>query len=842
MVNIFNIVLTTSIYATIVGLVIVFIKSLLKNKLNAKWHYFIWIILILKLLVPFGPESTFSLFNAMPEIKYSSTNYVDNNVEYSNQANTINSNVLSNEASANDGVTQAKTITLRENILPYAWAVGALLMLLWLATSYLTLFRKIQKFSTVPGERILQVYAGCKAKIGVGRNIPILIQEAVVMPSLIGIFKSKILLSPTVAKLSDKEIEYILMHELAHYKRKDIFANYILLILQIVHWFNPVIWYCFNQVRLDMELATDELVLSKLQGTEHGAYGRALITILEGFSAPKLAPRLLAMADDKKNIEKRLKMIKMTDAFKGKRKFVIIVGLLCIALLSSILLTNGIEKQDNGSTSGASYNAQELIKYKISYVGDNTKVINLVNKLTYCDSVKEVLLQTKTQPYSVIVEYVFKDLKDDKVKMLNSYEANATIMFAMIDNVDSITFKVEGSKEPIEFTYLRADIQKKYNIDLREYSKDTNMLEQLLTSLIFRVSVFPVNYALTMSSTPGMNISAFYYGVEIIEKVRFSSESGNLFNWDTMTGKISEGEQTVELPYGKGIYWSPISKSGENSEKNDSIITVSFLDGSGKVLGEKQVIITTNDFMNYTIKSTLIDNESKKPKSMEEAISSAIKSRATSYKTGEVATEGHVIFDIEDTDSTIKVYTLASIGNFGFENGIFTIISGSGIIPTLITLSKVESNKYEVLEYKEYERTESSGYTGLVKEMFQEISLNVQKYSTDFASRQVVQAEAYLKSIGNVSKISVSHIDKVLININVEASNKLLEISNYNGYPYWIGTIEKIEGGIRYIYETSQSKTSDGYDLIVFKKSDTTGNKIKEIKYKIVGSEPQLIE
>ena len=840
--NIFNIILTTSIYASIVGLVIVFLKSLLRNKLNAKWHYIIWIVLILKLLVPFGPESTFSLFNAVPEVNYRIISEFDNNTAYLNQDHITTNQVMPSGESLNNGINQVKPLSLRENILPYAWVAGALLMLLWLTISYLVLYRKIQKASTESDERILKVYEACKVKIGVGRNIPILMQDVVGMPSIFGVFRPQVLLSPTVTKLSDKELEYILMHELSHYKRKDIFVNYLLLSLQIVHWFNPIIWYCFNQIRLDMELATDELVLSKLQEIEHRDYGRALITMLEGFSTSKLAPRLLAMADDKKNIEKRLKMIKMADAFKGKRKFVIIVGLLCIALLSGILLTNGIKKQDNGSLAGTPYNAEELIEYKTPYVGDNSKVINLVNKLTYGDSIKEVLLQTKVPYYGVIVEYDFKDLKYDKEKLRNSFEGNATIMFALIDNVDRIIIKGEGMSEPVEFTYLREEVQKKYNIDLREYSKDANRLGQLLESLIFRVSVFPINYALTMSSTPGINLSAFYYGTENVEKVRFSTESGALFGWDITTGKISKGKQTVELPYGKGSYWSPISEKSENPRINDSIITVEFLDRSGKVLGEKQVIITTNDFLNYTIKSALSDIQSKLPQSIDEAVSRAIKSRATSYKTGEVATEGHIIFDIEDTDSTIKVYTISSIGNFGFENGIFTIISGSGVVPTLITLSKVESNKYEVLEYKEYEITESSGYTDLVKEMFQEVSLNVQKYSTDFASQQVAQAEAYLNSIGIIAKISTSPVDKVLLNINVDASNKLLELASYNGYPYWIGTIEQIEGGTRYRYETSQSKTSDGYDLVTFKKFDITGNVIKEIKYKIVGGEPQLIE
>jgi bla regulator protein BlaR1 len=192
---------------------------------------------------------------------------------------------------------------------------------------------------------------------------------------------------------------------------------------------------------------------------------------------------------------------------------------------------------------------------------------------------------------------------------------------------------------------------------------------------------------------------------------------------------------------------------------------------------------------------------------------------------------------------------MASVGNFGFENGIFTKISGSGTIPTVIILANDEINKYTLLEYQEPE--DGGGYTGSIKKMFpaslHEKVFNLNKYGPDLAKQQERQAAEYLKSIGRNEKVSEAYVDKTSLRINVEASNKLFsELGKYdhfiNSCPSWIGTIEQIEGGLRYIYETMQSKTSDGYDLVIFRKTDSDGNIVKEIKYKIVGSEPQLVE
>ncbi len=117
----------------------------------------------------------------------------------------------------------------------------------------------------------------------------------------------------------------------------------------------------------------------------------------------------------------------------------------------------------------------------------------------------------------------------------------------------------------------------------------------------------------------------------------------------------------------------------------------------------------------------------------------------------------------------------------------------------------------------------------------------------DLIRQQEEQAVAYLTGIGKSAKVSAGNVEKKLVNINVEASNKLFaEFTKYDSFlsncPYWIGTKEQIENGVRYIYETTQSKTSDGYDVIIFKKTREDGTVVQGYKYKIVGSEPQLID
>ncbi len=233
---------------------------------------------------------------------------------------------------------------------------------------------------------------------------------------------------------------------------------------------------------------------------------------------------------------------------------------------------------------------------------------------------------------------------------------------------------------------------------------------------------------------------------------------------------------------------------------------------------------------------------------MDDAIGMAIKSRSGSYALGETATEGHIILGAGEKDGTIRVYTIASYGAFGFENGIFTKVSGSGAIPTVITFSKDEDGDYALLEYKE--PMDGLGYIDSIKKMFpknlhKRILSNHDDYSV-LAKQQESQAEEYLKSIGRTAVVSEKYVEKELLDINVEASNRLFteftkDNSFLNDCPYWIGTREKVEDGVRYVYETSLDKTDEGYDLVIFQKKKE-GTVVKEHRYRIVGSKPELVK
>ena len=81
--------------------------------------------------------------------------------------------------------------------------------------------------------------------------------------------------------ISSTDIRYMLLHELQHYKHKDILIGYLINTVNVFYWFNPLIWYFLKRIRQERELACDSAVLQLLKETEYKSYGNTLINFAE---------------------------------------------------------------------------------------------------------------------------------------------------------------------------------------------------------------------------------------------------------------------------------------------------------------------------------------------------------------------------------------------------------------------------------------------------------------------------------------------------------------------------------------------------------------------------------
>ena len=305
-------------------------------------------ILIIKLVMPFGPESSFSLFNQIPIKINSQVNMnnssnineyiIDTDYEGHSSKNTSQEAIITQSASIINNESE-KSIFI--NVIPLVWISGAVLTSVSYTVIYLHFMENIRKKENIKYDYLESVLNGCKEKLHIKRKINIVVDDMINSPSLIGIWKIRIIIPNNLTNLSKEELQHIFLHELCHFKSKDTWVDNMLVFLQCIHWFNPIIWYLFKQMRNDMEMACDERVLSVLNEKDHNKYGLTMLTVLEKVNYNKKFALGLNMADDKKTIKKRVELIKNSKHFLKKKKILTITGLICLLVMGGALLTNG---------------------------------------------------------------------------------------------------------------------------------------------------------------------------------------------------------------------------------------------------------------------------------------------------------------------------------------------------------------------------------------------------------------------------------------------------------------------------------------------------------------------
>ncbi|MEI2727243.1 MAG: M56 family metallopeptidase [Verrucomicrobiota bacterium] len=108
---------------------------------------------------------------------------------------------------------------------------------------------------------------------------------------------------------STQELRFVFLHELAHLRRWDLPLNWLVAVLQILHWFNPLVWFGFARWRLDRELACDALAIEAAGADQHREYGRTILHLLENLTPRTAMPGLVGILENKHQLRRRIGMI-----------------------------------------------------------------------------------------------------------------------------------------------------------------------------------------------------------------------------------------------------------------------------------------------------------------------------------------------------------------------------------------------------------------------------------------------------------------------------------------------------------------------------------------------------
>lgn len=356
----FDWLIETSIMASILVGLILCIRVLFRNKLTPRWQYMLWIILIIRLVLPWSPESSYSIYSVltyknddafissrnpvtiflskehMQELKGIDDTKVptkeDTYTSSSTQNDQANKTQTHNNEKQDDETVPFYTICI------YIWLTGVILLSFATFIMNRRLLLYIKKQSVITDEKIVQIFEKCKQSMSVQRDVPLLVSGKVSSPTVFGFIRPKLLLSTVHMKILDEQqLRYIFHHELAHIKRRDVGVNWLMHGLLILNWFNPILWYAYSCMREDQELACDALALTCINSKEQIAYGHTIISLLEHYSGYYQVPSVANFSKNKRMLKRRILMIKK---FQKKSYRWSALGAVAVIAVSSVSLLN----------------------------------------------------------------------------------------------------------------------------------------------------------------------------------------------------------------------------------------------------------------------------------------------------------------------------------------------------------------------------------------------------------------------------------------------------------------------------------------------------------------------
>jgi beta-lactamase regulating signal transducer with metallopeptidase domain len=162
-------------------------------------------------------------------------------------------------------------------ILFYAYMAGILLVLVWqlIGRGYAYSLKYRSRPAVDPCLKSLA--EDLKKKLGINRNVSLYLSEVASVPFSMGVFRPSVVLPNVTHNWPKPVIETVLLHELAHIKRKDVVFRLIAQLFCCLHWINPLAWYGFGRLLMEQEIACDDFVLKS--GTKPSVYARNLLAL-----------------------------------------------------------------------------------------------------------------------------------------------------------------------------------------------------------------------------------------------------------------------------------------------------------------------------------------------------------------------------------------------------------------------------------------------------------------------------------------------------------------------------------------------------------------------------------
>lgn len=197
------------------------------------------------------------------------------------------------------------------------WGAGTVVVLAWYAIGWATTWRLGRRAERIDDRHWLEATHEAAGRLGVAGRVTLLRGGPAAMPVTWGVLRPVVLLPAEADQWPAERRRAVLMHELAHVRRRDCLTQWLGLAACAAYWFDPLAWWAAARLRAEREQACDDLVL--VAGERPSDYAAQLLGVarsLRPSPAPALAPAAMAMARPS-GLE--LRLLAILDSHRARR-------------------------------------------------------------------------------------------------------------------------------------------------------------------------------------------------------------------------------------------------------------------------------------------------------------------------------------------------------------------------------------------------------------------------------------------------------------------------------------------------------------------------------------------
>jgi beta-lactamase regulating signal transducer with metallopeptidase domain len=231
--------------------------------------------------------------------------------------------------------------------LAIGWFAGAMALAAVRWGSARRMFRAWRRLARPTEPQVLALVSTEARTAGFSKDPAVRTSAAVPAPAISGLFRPTIWLPAGFsAQLGDMDLRFVIRHELAHWRRHDLWMQALLELARILHWWNPLVWLAVRAARADCETACDEFVMRRTSSAETTAYGTALLKVLGVVRVRTGAPAVLGVFENHQQLKRRILMI---SNYRAPSRGRTLVGMAAVVALALAALTRELQAKPTKS-------------------------------------------------------------------------------------------------------------------------------------------------------------------------------------------------------------------------------------------------------------------------------------------------------------------------------------------------------------------------------------------------------------------------------------------------------------------------------------------------------------